>query len=218
MKRRFWLRLCWRSAISNRCNFNSQRFRSSIWASKMESRCEKGLETGNPRVLINCHPPSRPPKHPFKIPKNPPLLVWECIRVHSTMERPVLASLGRDGGFFGGGVQVVMYENPGFHNPGFGNLWTRKPTGKRGTRQRRRGGVKRAKSRRNMLENFEHLTRFGQYPCGLFSSHSCHGLVHALGSLGSVFGRTDFSRILIFGPPDFFCRFCHRIFPLIFLW
>ena len=29
--------------------------------------------------------------------------------------------------------------------------------------------------------------------------------------LGSVFGRTDFSRIFIFGPADFFRGFCRRI-------
>ena len=30
-------------------------------------------------------------------------------------------------------------------------------------------------------------------------------------TLGSVFGRTDFPRIFIFGPPDFFLGFCRRI-------
>ena len=30
--------------------------------------------------------------------------------------------------------------------------------------------------------------------------------------LGPVLGRTDFSRIFIFGPPDFFRGFCRRIF------
>ena len=35
--------------------------------------------------------------------------------------------------------------------------------------------------------------------------------------LGSVFGRTDFSRILIFGPPDFFADFVAGFFLLIFV-
>ena len=34
--------------------------------------------------------------------------------------------------------------------------------------------------------------------------------------LGSVFGRTDFSRIFIFGPPDFFADFLAGFFLLIF--
>ena len=45
-------------------------------------------------------PPSRPPKTPFKIPNNPPLLVRECLRVHSTMQRCGGERFGgRDGGF-----------------------------------------------------------------------------------------------------------------------
>ena len=35
--------------------------------------------------------------------------------------------------------------------------------------------------------------------------------------LGSVFGRTDFSRIFIFGPPDFFADFLAGFFLLIFV-
>ena len=35
--------------------------------------------------------------------------------------------------------------------------------------------------------------------------------------LGSDFGRTDFSRIFIFGPPDFFADFLAGFFLLIFL-
>ena len=35
--------------------------------------------------------------------------------------------------------------------------------------------------------------------------------------LGSVFGRTDFSRIFIFGPPDFFADFVAGFFLLIFV-
>ena len=34
--------------------------------------------------------------------------------------------------------------------------------------------------------------------------------------LGSIFGRTDFSRIFVFGPPDFFADFVARFFLLIF--
>ena len=81
-----------------------------------------GLEKKN-RLFINCHPPlPAAQKNPFKIPKDPPLLVSECIGVHSTMERPVLASFwGRDGGFWGR-VRVAIYEDPGFPNPGFCNL------------------------------------------------------------------------------------------------
>ena len=35
--------------------------------------------------------------------------------------------------------------------------------------------------------------------------------------LGPAFGRTDFSRIFIFGPPDFFADFLARFFLLIFV-
>ena len=35
--------------------------------------------------------------------------------------------------------------------------------------------------------------------------------------LGSDFGRTDFSRIFIFGPPDFFADFLAGFFILIFV-
>ena len=35
--------------------------------------------------------------------------------------------------------------------------------------------------------------------------------------LGSGFGRTDFSRIFIFGPPDFFADFLAGFFLLIFV-
>ena len=35
--------------------------------------------------------------------------------------------------------------------------------------------------------------------------------------LGSEFGRTNFARIFIFGPPDFFHEFCRRIFSPHFL-
>ena len=35
--------------------------------------------------------------------------------------------------------------------------------------------------------------------------------------LGSDFGRTDFSRIFIFGPPDFFVDFVAGFFLLIFV-
>ena len=35
--------------------------------------------------------------------------------------------------------------------------------------------------------------------------------------LGSAFGRTDFSRIFIFGPPDFFADFVAGFFLLIFV-
>ena len=41
----------------------------------------------------------------------------------------------------------------------------------------------------------------GQVTKGLFRSSS------AIKMLGSGFGRTDFSRIFIFGPPDFFADF-----------
>ena len=44
--------------------------------------------------------------------------------------------------------------------------------------------------------------------------------VHAIRTrkmTGSVFGRTDFSRIFIFGPPDFFADFLAGFFLLIFV-
>ena len=46
--------------------------------------------------------------------------------------------------------------------------------------------------------------------CG-FTPVSSHEL------LGSAFGRTDFSRIFIFGPPDFFADFLAGFFLLIFV-
>ena len=41
--------------------------------------------------------------------------------------------------------------------------------------------------------------------------------LHSENILGSVFGRTDFSRIFIFGPPDFFADFLAGFFLLIFV-
>ena len=54
--------------------------------------CNKtpGLETGT-LGFISCHPPSPPPKKtPPKPPKNPSPPVWECLGVHSIVERFVL--------------------------------------------------------------------------------------------------------------------------------
>ena len=59
--------------------------------------------------------PSPPPKNPFKIPKDPPLLVWECMGVHSTMERSAGASFGGAGWR----VWVAIYETHGFLTQGF---------------------------------------------------------------------------------------------------
>ena len=53
------------------------------------------------------------------------------------------------------------------------------------------------------------------------SKVACHAMVthaHARHNLlGSDFGRTDFSRIFIFGPPDFFADFLAGLFLLIFV-
>ena len=81
-----------------------------------------GLRNPETPGFINRHPPFPPLKKPFKIPKDPPLLVWECIGVHRAMERSAGASFGgRDGGFWGR-VRVAVYENPGFPSPGYRNL------------------------------------------------------------------------------------------------
>ena len=51
--------------------------------------------------------------------------------------------------------------------------------------------------------------------------NSAHFLLRKVGPfLGSVFGslRTDFSRIFILGPPDFFRGFCRRFYFSSFLW
>ena len=73
-----------------------------------------GFRNRKPRVFINRQPPFPPPKTP--------LLVWECMGLHRTMERSAEASFGgRDGGVLGEGP-VAIYENPGFPNPGFRNL------------------------------------------------------------------------------------------------
>ena len=75
-----------------------------------------------PQVFISRHPTSRPPKTPFKTPTNPPLLVQECIGVHSTMERSAGANFGgRDGGFWGGSGWRFM-KTRGFLTRGFRNL------------------------------------------------------------------------------------------------
>ena len=51
---------------------------------QLQTQSEKILRSRG--SLINRHPPSRPPKSPFKIPKDLPLLVWECLGVHIIME------------------------------------------------------------------------------------------------------------------------------------
>ena len=65
-------------------------------------------------------PPSRPPRTPCKIPKDSPLLVWECIGVHSTMERFAGANFGGQvlGGFGGGSGRQFM-KTRGFLTWGF---------------------------------------------------------------------------------------------------
>ena len=61
-----------------------------------------GFRNQKPRGFHKSPPPlPRCPKKPFKIPKDPPLLVWECIGVHSAMER----SAGRGGGSGMGGCR-----------------------------------------------------------------------------------------------------------------
>ena len=82
-----------------------------------------GLETGNPGFSSIATPLPTPRKTPIRIPNHPPLLVWEYIGVHSTVERCAGASFGGwDGGFWGR-VRAAIYENPGFPNPGFRNPW-----------------------------------------------------------------------------------------------
>ena len=46
-----------------------------------------------------------------------------------------------------------------------------------------------------------------QVPCVLKVHHFVCALLNPLNILGSAFGRTDFSRIFIFGPPDLFADF-----------
>ena len=46
---------------------------------------------------------------------------------------------------------------------------------------------------------------------------SCCTFVLLLEKLGPAFGRTDFSRIFIFEPPDFFADFLAGFFLLIFV-
>ena len=75
-----------------------------------------------PGLHKSLPPLPKTPKHPPKIPNDPPLLVWECIGVHSTMERSAGQVLGGGMGGFGGGGPVAIYETGGFLNPGFRNL------------------------------------------------------------------------------------------------
>ena len=59
---------------------------------------DPGFRNRKPGVFIN-----RPPKKPCKIPKDPPLLAWECIGVHSTLDDLQGQVLGGGIGGFGGG-------------------------------------------------------------------------------------------------------------------
>ena len=79
-----------------------------------------GSRNRKPRVFINRHPlpPSRPPKTSCKIAKDPPLLVWECIGVHSTMERSAEASFGGRMGRFGGGSGWQFMKTREVSKPG----------------------------------------------------------------------------------------------------
>ena len=76
-------------------------------------------EIAKPRVwkpeTPGFHKSPPPPSHSQERP--PPLLVWECTGVRSTMERPVLASFGR-----GSGWQFTKtrgFLTRGFAIPGF---------------------------------------------------------------------------------------------------
>ena len=64
-------------------------------------------------ILVNCHPPPLPdpPKPPSRSLKVLPFLFWQVWG----------AGWGICVG--GGGVRVAIYENLGFPNPGFRNLW-----------------------------------------------------------------------------------------------
>ena len=59
--------------------------------------------------------------------------------------------------------------------------------------------------------------KFQIMACTLVSSQEAQRWAKSCHSLGSVFGRTDFSRIFIFGPPDFFADFVAGFFLLIFV-
>ena len=104
-----------------------------------EKRERNTPEIAKPRVwkpktagFHKTPPPRSPtPKLPPKIHTHSPLLVSECIGVHSTMERLVGGSFGgRDRGFWGK-VRVAIYENLGFPNLGFRNLWVQHPSSSR---------------------------------------------------------------------------------------
>ena len=62
---------------------------------------------------------SKAPEIAFKIPKDPPLLVLECIRVHSTMERSAGASFGGGMASLGGGSGWQFLKTWGFLTRGF---------------------------------------------------------------------------------------------------
>ena len=69
-----------------------------------------GFRNRKPWVFINRHLPFPTPENPLQDLQDPPLLVWECIGVHSTMGRFAGASFwGRDGGF-SGRFRVEIYE------------------------------------------------------------------------------------------------------------
>ena len=82
------------------------------------------LYTAGAELLERAPPPSTGTYIKISLPfhKSPPLLAWECIGVHSTMERSTGASFGGWYAGFSGRVRVATYENPGFLNPGLRNL------------------------------------------------------------------------------------------------
>ena len=92
--------------------------RVTFWVPFLSLR-NPGFGNRKPWVFINRHPPFPPPNTPFKIPKDPPLLVWECIGVHSSMGRSAGASFGGRDGVFSGRVRVAIDETRGFLTCGF---------------------------------------------------------------------------------------------------
>ena len=74
-----------------------------------------GFGNRKPWVFINRQPPLPPPQ----IARDPPLLVWECQGVCSTMERSAGASFGGEIGGFGGGSGWQFVKARGFLTRGF---------------------------------------------------------------------------------------------------
>ena len=92
------------------------RFFSQVGTAALRLR-NPGFRNRKPRVFIGRHPPSRPPKTPFKIPKSPPLLVSECRGVHSNQPGAGFGGGGM-GGFRGGSLWQFM-KTRGFLTRGF---------------------------------------------------------------------------------------------------